>query len=221
MIAFRPLVPATLTVPSEPFEETALALAADVLLSIFTVLTLKALRIAVSLCCCAIAAAAATATSPPAGLTADEITAGWLALFDGETLFGWEPTSQANWRVKDGVIEVTEGEPGLLCTTTQFADYELRLDFRFAKGTNSGVFLHVEPGKRWITTDALTPDWKPAGQPFMVATVELTPTADGKTEYVATAHHWNAETMKQHEAMGFHEGWGACADQLVALCEAD
>ena len=25
---------------------------------------------------------------------------------------------------------------------------------------NSGIFLHVEPGKRWITTDALTPDWK-------------------------------------------------------------
>ena len=82
---------------------------------------------------------------------------------------------------------------------------------------NSGVFLEVVPNRRWITTDALTPDWQPAGQPFMVATVELTPRADGKTEYVATARHWNAETMKQHEAMGFHEGWGHCADQLAEL----
>ena len=82
---------------------------------------------------------------------------------------------------------------------------------------NSGIFLAVEPNKRWITTDALTPDWEPAGQPFMVATVELTPREDGKTDYVATARHWNAETMKQHEAMGFHEGWGQCADQLAEL----
>ena len=35
---------------------------------------------------------------------------------------------------------------------------------------NSGIFLAVEPNRRWITTDALTPDWEPAGQPFMVAT---------------------------------------------------
>lgn len=88
------------------------------------------------------AAETKTAASPPAGLTADEAAAGWLSLFDGSTLFGWEPTSQADWQVKDGLIEVSSGEPGLLCTTTQFADYELRLDFRFAKGTNSGVFLH-------------------------------------------------------------------------------
>ena len=82
---------------------------------------------------------------------------------------------------------------------------------------NSGIFLEVVPNRRWITTDALTPDWRPAGQPFMVATVELTPMDDGQTEYVATARHWNAETMKQHEAMGFHDVWGTCADQLAAL----
>ncbi len=82
---------------------------------------------------------------------------------------------------------------------------------------NSGVFLYVEPGRRWITTDAFTPDWRPAGAPFMVGEVELIPLADGKTEYVATARHWNEATMKQHEAMGFHEGWGAAADQLAEL----
>ncbi len=83
---------------------------------------------------------------------------------------------------------------------------------------NHGVFLEVMPNRRWITTDAFTPAWEPAGQPFMVATVELTPLEDGRTEYVATARHWNAETMKKrHEAMGFHEGFGTCADQLATL----
>ena len=68
-----------------------------------------------------------------------------------------------------------------------------------------------------VSTDALTPDWKPAGQPFMVACIELEATPDGKTLYRATASHWNEAAMKQHEQMGFHEGWGQVADQLAEL----
>jgi uncharacterized protein YndB with AHSA1/START domain len=41
------------------------------------------------------------------------------------------------------------------------------------------------------------------------------------TRYTARARHWSEDTRKQHEEMGFVEGWGVCADQLVALCEAD
>jgi uncharacterized protein YndB with AHSA1/START domain len=32
--------------------------------------------------------------------------------------------------------------------------------------------------------------------------------------------HWNAETRKEHEEMGFHEGWGKAADQLEALARS-
>ena len=82
---------------------------------------------------------------------------------------------------------------------------------------NAGIFLEVVPNRRLISTDALTPDWKPAGAPFMVARIELEPTGDGKTKYTATASHWNEASMKQHEQMGFYEGWGTVADQLNAL----
>lgn len=82
---------------------------------------------------------------------------------------------------------------------------------------NTGVFLEVVPNQRLITTDGLTPDWKPAGQPFMVARIEMAPTGDGKTRYKATASHWSEEAMNQHIAMGFHEGWGQVADQLNEL----
>ncbi|MEX2188394.1 MAG: DUF1080 domain-containing protein [Pirellulales bacterium] len=78
-------------------------------------------------------------------MTAEEIADGWVLLFDGETLFGWEAASKANWQVADGAIVVTSGEPGLLNTTSRFADYVLKLDFRSAKGTNSGVFLRTVP----------------------------------------------------------------------------
>ena len=39
------------------------------------------------------------------------------------------------------------------------------------------------------------------------------------TRYTARARHWTEEAAKQHADMGFEDGWGACADQLVALCE--
>ena len=29
--------------------------------------------------------------------------------------------------------------------------------------------------------------------------------------------HWTAADREAHEALGFHEGWGRCADQLAAL----
>ena len=49
----------------------------------------------------------------------------------------------------------------------------------------------------------------------MVATIELEPLEGGtKTKYTATARHWTAEAAEQHKQMGFHEGWGTCADQL-------
>ncbi len=80
---------------------------------------------------------------PPRVLSDEELAEGWIALFDGETLFGWTPVTDANWRVEDEAIMVDAGERGLLCTTTQFSDYVLRVEFRSAVGTNSGIFLHT------------------------------------------------------------------------------
>ena len=72
---------------------------------------------------------------------AEEIRDGWISLFDGVSLFGWQANSDTNWRVEDGLI-VADGEtPGLLMTTSQFADFRFRCDFRLAAGGNSGVFL--------------------------------------------------------------------------------
>ena len=52
----------------------------------------------------------------------------------------------------------------------------------------------------------------------MVGIWEIAPEGDG-TRYTASARHWSEEACRQHEEMGFTEGWGACADQLKALCE--
>jgi len=85
-------------------------------------------------------------------LPSADIAAGWIALFDSESLFGWKANTDLNWRVEDGVILADEGKPGLLQTTSRFADYELRCDFRVAPGGNSGIFLR----SAFIPTDPAT-----------------------------------------------------------------
>lgn len=34
------------------------------------------------------------------------------------------------------------------------------------------------------------------------------------TRYTATVLHRNAGDAKSHSGMGFHDGWGTCADKL-------
>ena len=75
-------------------------------------------------------------------LSAAEVADGWISLFDGESLFGWTPNAEdAGWRVEDGLIVCDAKKKSLLQTNFQFADYELRCDFKLEDGGNSGVFL--------------------------------------------------------------------------------
>jgi len=81
---------------------------------------------------------------------------------------------------------------------------------------NRSVYLEVVENERLVFTDAYTQAWEPAEKPFM--TVILTfEDEDGKTRYTARVRHWTVADRKAHEQMGFHQGWGQCADQLAAL----
>ncbi len=78
-------------------------------------------------------------------LTADEIRAGWISLFDGRSLFGWEVPTVTNWHVEDGAIVADSGEKSLLLTPFYFDDFELRCSFHVSAGGNSGIFLRTAP----------------------------------------------------------------------------
>lgn len=110
----------------------------------------------------------ASPTAPPELLTKEEVAEGWTSLFDGQTLFGWEAHSKADWQVKDGAIVVTSGEPGLLCTSVPFADYVLKVEFRADPATNSGVFLRTPPvaDKDAVTTRCYELNIAPPDNPF-------------------------------------------------------
>jgi uncharacterized protein YndB with AHSA1/START domain len=82
--------------------------------------------------------------------------------------------------------------------------------------SNRGVYLEVIKNERIVFTNAYTKAWEPSDKPFM--TVILTfEDEGGKTRYTARVRHWSVEDRETHEKMGFHQGWGQCADQLTAL----
>lgn len=105
-------------------------------------------------------------TEPVARLDDAELNDGWISLFDGQTLFGWKSHSAANWRVEDGTIVVDSGEKGLLCTTSKFANYTLKLEFLSAKGTNSGVFLNTSAKPTDPATDCYELNIADSDNPF-------------------------------------------------------
>ena len=90
---------------------------------------------------------------------------------------------------------------------------------------NTGCVLEVVQDRKLAWTGALGPGYRPqpkqemATVPFLMsAEVLFIPEGSG-TRYVATSIHGDEEGRKQHEAMGFHAGWGAALDQLVALIQ--
>ncbi|SNS95445.1 Uncharacterized conserved protein YndB, AHSA1/START domain [Noviherbaspirillum humi] len=84
---------------------------------------------------------------------------------------------------------------------------------------NRGVYLEVVPNRRLVITDAYSSAWEPSAKPFMTVIVSFEPEGD-KTRYTARVRHWSAADREAHEKMGFHQGWGQCADQLTALVTA-
>lgn len=106
------------------------------------------------------------AAEQPNTLTKQEIADGWILLFDGETDFGWKAASKANWKVADGMISVSAGDKGLFCTTSEFADYVLKVDFRAEKDTNSGIFLRTPAQPTNPAVDCYELNIAPDDNPF-------------------------------------------------------
>ena len=88
--------------------------------------------------------------------------------------------------------------------------------------TGVGCFLEIVPVERLVWTSALGPGYRPnkaGGDAFtFTAVISLEPHGNG-TKYTATLFHADEESAQKHNAMGFHTGWGAALDQLVALAK--
>ena len=106
-------------------------------------------------------------------LTQEEREAGWMLLFDGESLDGWrnfkaedDAPIRDGWSVVDGTLQITGGG-GDIITDREFTNFELVVDWKVSEGGNSGIFyLASEDANRifegapeyQVLDDAVHPD---------------------------------------------------------------
>jgi hypothetical protein len=99
-------------------------------------------KLGVAMAVIAIAGAAAAAEAPNT-LAAKEKTDGWMLLFDGKSLDQWDLSTSPNaqWKVVNGAIMTDSAQGGTLLSKEDFANFELRVEFRTTDTVNSGVML--------------------------------------------------------------------------------
>lgn len=80
-----------------------------------------------------------------ADLTADEQAAGFVSLFDGQSLAGWTGAVDG-YTVEEGTLACQPDSGGNLFTEREFGDFVLRFDFLLTPGANNGIGLRVPAG---------------------------------------------------------------------------
>lgn len=135
----------------------------------------------------------------------------WAAWTQPELLKQW--FTPAPWQTVDALVELRPG--GAFRTVMRSPEGE--------EFPSTGCVLEVVENRRLAWTAALAPGFRPltaeaqAGSPFAFsAVVTMEPHGEG-TLYRAVAIHADEAGCRAHEEMGFHAGWGAALDQLVAL----
>ena len=80
-------------------------------------------------------------------LSAEEKKDGWLLLFDGKSLDGWQTSSgqPSKVPVEDGCINPHGSGGYMMIHQKTWANFVLSLDFKISKGCNSGVFIRTYP----------------------------------------------------------------------------
>lgn len=134
----------------------------------------------------------------------------WAAWTQPELIKQW--FTPAPWSTVDAEVDLRPG--GMFRTVMRSPEGE--------EFPNAGCFLEIVPNEKLVWTSALGPDYRP--QPLdpegwlFTAMILLEPSGTG-TKYTAIAIHPDDATARKHEKIGFHQGWGAALDQLVALAK--
>jgi hypothetical protein len=63
-----------------------------------------------------------------------------IHLFNGKNLNGWKALGQNQWVAENGVLKSPKSGANLI-TEKKFNDFKLHIEFRYPKGSNSGVYL--------------------------------------------------------------------------------
>jgi uncharacterized protein YndB with AHSA1/START domain len=131
----------------------------------------------------------------------------WRCMTDPELLSQW--FCPKPWQVKNAVIEARPG--GTFHTPMHGPDGEVMDE-------GPGCIVMADEARILAFTDAMSPGFHPKSGAFMTG-VYILEASEGGTRLTARALHADTAAQKQHEEMGFFDGWGTAVDQLGALAE--
>ncbi len=141
----------------------------------------------------------------------------WKAWTDPEQLKKW--FTPAPWETVDCEIDLRPG--GIFRTVMRSPEGK-----EFDNG--AGCYLEVIENEKLVWTSALGPGFRPVLHPSgcdgeedmpFTAVIMFEPHDTG-TKYTAVAIHPDEAGRRRHEEMGFHDGWSAALDQLVAVVKS-
>ena len=74
--------------------------------------------------------------------------AGWVTLFDGKSLDGWDQVGESNWHVEDGAVVADKMEAGYLVSKNSYKNFVVRVEFWPSDNANSGIYFRcLDPKK--------------------------------------------------------------------------
>jgi hypothetical protein len=87
-----------------------------------------------------------------------QVKAGFVRIFNGKDLTGWEPSGGARWVVEDGAIVGTQGDnyaPGDLFTKDTYKDFLLTATYRVEWPCNTGIWFRYQSASKAYQADIL------------------------------------------------------------------
>ena len=115
----------------------------------------------------ALAGAVLSCEQKPNTLTSKEKADGWVLLFDGQNMNGWRDFNGTSltgpWEVQDGTIW-TDGEGddgnGYIVTDREYANFDLKWEWKIARGGNSGMIYHAVEGPQYKVPYVTGPEYQ-------------------------------------------------------------
>ena len=139
-------------------------------------------------------------------LTDSEKSDGFVSIFDGKSLDGWQGAIE-HWAAEDGKLIYRSLKPARsskdllhlkLMTTKEYADFVLRFEFKLDKAANNGVAVRApldgDPAFVGMEIQVIdTPNWKNL-KPWQVHG-SIYGVVPAKTGHLKPAGEWNSEEI--------------------------
>jgi hypothetical protein len=78
--------------------------------------------------------------APSLWRTSEPVWGEQIKLFDGSDLKGWHTNGPNQWKVEEGIMKSPASGSNIISDQV-FSDFKLHIEFRYPKGSNSGVYL--------------------------------------------------------------------------------